>query len=63
MTISIIIFRTLEAQVGTGKTYACPRQHLTTNHMTEAFVNNSTNFVNSPNHDELYTADQLSAKL
>jgi hypothetical protein len=63
MTISIILFRTLKAQVGTGATYACPRQHLTTNHTTEAFVDDSTNFINSPNHDKLYTADQLSAKL
>jgi hypothetical protein len=51
MTISIILFCTLEAQVGTGATYLCPRQHLTTNHMTEAFVDDSTNFINSPNHD------------
>jgi hypothetical protein len=63
MTVSNILFRTLEAQVGTGATYACPRQHLTTNHTTEAFVNDSTNFINSPKYNEPYTADQLSTKL
>jgi hypothetical protein len=52
MTISIILFCTLKAQVGTGATYTCPRHHLTTNHTTEAFINNSTNFINSPNHNE-----------
>jgi hypothetical protein len=48
MTISIILFCTLEAQMGIGATYTCPRQHLTTNHTTEVFVNNSTNFINNP---------------
>jgi hypothetical protein len=55
MTISIILFCTLEAQVGKGATYSCPRQHLTTNHTTEAFVDDSTNFINSPNHNKLHS--------
>jgi hypothetical protein len=63
MTISIILFRTLEAQMGTGATYTCPRQQLTTNHTTEAFVDDSTNFINTPTQDEHYTANQLISKL
>jgi hypothetical protein len=63
ITISIILFCTLQAQLGTGATYMCPRTLLTTNHTTKAFVDNSTNFINSPNYDKLHTAAQLSNKL
>jgi hypothetical protein len=63
MTISIILFQTLEAQMGIRATYTCPRKVLTTNHTTKAFVDNSTNFINSKTNDEQYTADQLSRKL
>jgi hypothetical protein len=61
--IIVILFRMLQAQLGTGATYTCPRTLLTTNHTTKAFVDNSTNFINSPNYDEPYTATQLSNKL
>jgi hypothetical protein len=63
MIISTILFRTLEAQMGIGATYTCPRKVLTTNHTTKAFVDDSTNFINSETNDEQYTADQLSRKL
>jgi hypothetical protein len=63
ITISIILFRTLQAQLGTGATYTCPQTLLTTNHATEASVDDSMNFINSPNYDEPYTATQLSNKL
>jgi hypothetical protein len=60
ITISIILFHTLQAQLGIGATYTCPQTLLTTNHITEAFVDDSTNFINSPNYDKPYTAKQLS---
>jgi hypothetical protein len=63
MTISTILFRTLEAQMGIGATYTCPRQHLTTNHTTKAFVDDSMNFINNSTQDRLYTTDQISNKL
>jgi hypothetical protein len=63
MTNSIILFCTLEAQMGTRATYTCPRQQQTTNHTTEAFVDDSTNFINTPGHDKHYTSDQLISKL
>jgi hypothetical protein len=49
--------------MGNGVTYTCPRQQLTSNHTTEAFVDDSTNFINTPVHDEHYTADQLTYTL
>jgi hypothetical protein len=63
ITISIIHFHMLETQLGTGATYTCPQTLLTTNHTTEAFVGDSTDFINSPNYNEQYTAKQLSNKL
>jgi hypothetical protein len=33
------------------------------NHTTEVLVDDSTNFINTPVHDEHYTADQLIYKL
>jgi hypothetical protein len=63
MTISIILFQTLEAQMGIGATYSCPHSVLTTNHTTKAFVDNSTNFINSATKEDQYTADQLSLNL
>jgi hypothetical protein len=63
MVISIILFRTLEAPMGVGATYSCPQSTLTTNHTTEAFVDNSTNFVNSSTTENQDTADQLQQKL
>jgi hypothetical protein len=57
MTISIILFHTLEAQIGIREKYTCPRQH------TKAFVDDSTNFINNATQDKLYTANQLSNKL
>jgi hypothetical protein len=63
ITISIILFCTLEAQMGIRATYSCPRQHLTTNHTTEAFVNDSTNFINGSQDHEPYTDDQLGHRL
>jgi hypothetical protein len=59
MAISIILFCTLEAQMGIGATYLCLQSTLTTNHTTEAFVDNSTNFVNSSTNENQDTADQL----
>jgi hypothetical protein len=63
MTISIILFRTLEAQMGVGATYACLRYVLTTNHTKETIVDDSTNFINSATKETQYTADQLHANL
>jgi hypothetical protein len=63
MTRSIILFRTLEAQMGIGVTYSCLQNILTTNHTTEAFVDNSTNFINSTTNEDQYTTDQLSLNL
>jgi hypothetical protein len=47
MTISIILFRTLEAQMGIGATYSCLHNVLTTNHTTKGVVDDNTNFINS----------------
>jgi hypothetical protein len=58
ITISIILFRTLQAQMGTGATYTCPRTLLTTNNTTKAFVDDSTNFISSPKYDKQYQATQ-----
>jgi hypothetical protein len=63
MAISIILFRTLKAQMGIGATYSCLRNTLKTNHTTEVFVDNSTNFVNSSTNENQDTADQLERKL
>jgi ABC-type multidrug transport system fused ATPase/permease subunit len=63
MAISIILFRTLEAQMGVGATYLCLWSTLTTNHTTKAFVNNSTNFINSATKENQDTVDQLKLKL
>jgi hypothetical protein len=57
--ISIILFWTLEAQMGIRATYSCPQEHLTTNHTTEAFVDNSTNFINGSPETEPFTETQL----
>jgi hypothetical protein len=63
MAISIILFCTLEAQMGIGATYSCLQSTLTTNHTTKAFVNDSTNFSNSAANENQDTADQLNLKL
>jgi hypothetical protein len=63
MAISIILFRTLEVQMGIGATYSCLQSTLTTNHTTKAFVGDSTNFVNSTTNENQDTADQLKLKL
>jgi hypothetical protein len=46
MTISIVLFRALEARVGKGAHYSCPRQRNTTSHTTEAWVDNSNDYIN-----------------
>jgi hypothetical protein len=63
MAISIILFPTLEVQMGIGATYLCLQSTLTTNHTTEAFVDDSTNFINSATKENQDTADQLYLKL
>jgi hypothetical protein len=63
MAISIILFCTLEVQMGIGATYPCLQSTLTTNHATKVFVDNSTNFVNSSTNENQVTADQLKRKL
>jgi hypothetical protein len=46
MTISIVMFRALEARMGRGAHYACPRNQLTTSHTTEAWVDDSNDYIN-----------------
>jgi hypothetical protein len=46
MTISIVMFRALEARMGRGAHYACPRNQLTTSHTTEAWVDDSNDNIN-----------------
>jgi hypothetical protein len=52
-------FCTLESQMGIKATYSCLHQHLTTNHTTKSFVDNSTNFINGSQDCEPYTDKQL----
>jgi hypothetical protein len=44
--------------MGIEAMYTCPRQHLTTNHTTKAYVDNSTNFINNSTQDKPYMANQ-----
>jgi hypothetical protein len=46
MTISIVMFRALEARMGKGAHYACPRNRRTTSHTTEAWVDDSNDYIN-----------------
>jgi hypothetical protein len=63
MMISKILFCTLEAQMGIGVTYSHLQSTLTTNHTSEAFVNDSTNFINSATKENQDTLDQLTLNL
>jgi hypothetical protein len=49
--------------MGIRATYSCPRDHLTTNHTTEAFVDDSTNFINRSPELEPLTETQLGHRL
>jgi hypothetical protein len=44
---------------GIGATHSCPQEQLTTNHTTEAFVDNSTNFINGSSEAKPFTETQL----
>jgi hypothetical protein len=46
MTISIVMFRALEARMGKGAYYACPRKQRITSHTTEAWVDDSNDYIN-----------------
>jgi hypothetical protein len=46
MTISIVMFRALEARMGRGAHYGCPRNQRTTSHTTEAWVDDSNDYIN-----------------
>jgi hypothetical protein len=46
MTISIVLFRALEARMGKGAQYSCPRKRRVTSHTSEAWVDDSNDYIN-----------------
>jgi hypothetical protein len=63
MTISIILFRALEARIGRGANFSCPRRKNTTHLTTEAWVDDSNDYVNDFISKFPWSEQQLCAKL
>lgn len=63
MTISIILFRALEARVRTKSTFLCPRSVISTSIVTQAFVDDISNFINDLLCDVKWTEDELSKRI
>jgi hypothetical protein len=63
MTISIILFRALEARMGIGAHFHCPRKKLKSNLTTEAWVDDSNDYINDFLANVPWSEHQLCSEL
>jgi hypothetical protein len=63
MTISIILFRALEARMGRGANFTCPRKIITSSLTTEAWVDDSNDYINDFLEHFPWTEEKLCSEL